>query len=375
MALSLHPVRQLAQAFGYEERGVDHGNSVVSFVPRHDTTLHVSIYYHTGTVRVRWGHHLVPACAQVVLLRVTLDKLSSLLQNPRSCGSFVRLQKSSTEPEVTMLQKHNAYLDAALERLTVERRELDRVLGGSAGNRRGKGGISVLGAKRRFDEMMRISLPVRDCRKETAGRCRHWTFFPDEVTQLWRKGDVKCVAMVSRATVMLYGSGKVEGTSELPAFLRHQLMSPGKSGIDYLCLGSHGRYFLRFFDGRVDWCGGCDLFNQLVKNRGSNSVVCVAFGATSNVYFVKFSDGALAWNGLSLEFSRSLKRCSSRHGEVADVSLGPRGEWWVKFQDNHWECGSVMGEVREVLQQLQRQGRQLQSVVFGGEHAYFIQYC
>lgn len=374
MALSLTPVRRLAETLGYVEHGVDDVNRVISLITHEDATLRISIYYDTGTIRLWRRHPLQPCTSQVVVLNVSLDRLGNILQHPHSCGAVAKLQSYSLEPETVMLRKHYAYLGAALAGLNKQRSEVSRALKAACLGKQASGCLRrgrVVGCKRSFDEMMGLSLL---CKQEKGGMCRHWSFYPDQVARLWRCGGVACVAMIGRATVMVYASGRVDCTSGTPPFLLHQLTNKASAvKLEYVSLGSHGRYFFRGANGTVDWCGGCDKFNEMVKSKGGAAVSCVAFGPHPQAYFVRFSHGEYVYSGLGLDFSQCLKRCN-KHGEIADVALGPLGEWWVSFQDGHWECGNVVEEVEEVLAGLRRQARTLVKVVFGGEHAYFIRY-
>jgi hypothetical protein len=71
---------------------------------------------------------------------------------------------------------------------------------------------------------------------------------------------VTCIACGGNATIMLYESGITSMTTGLTKKLCNSLKKRRQKSLpppEYVALGSRGRYYVRFTDGKSDWVG-CD---------------------------------------------------------------------------------------------------------------------
>lgn len=140
---------------------------------------------------------------------------------------------------------------------------------------------------------------------------------------------------------------------------------------DYVALGSNGRYYIRFTNGKSEWVGPGDL-SDLLK-RDHRKVASVAFGQDWEDYFVVFEDGGFQCTGVPYGLVEKLKARGNR-GDLKKVTLGPDGEWslWAKNGRAWW--GGIDTDTLNEISNIEKSGNNITDLKFGGDGRYFIRY-
>ena len=201
------------------------------------------------------------------------------------------------------------------------------------------------------------------------------------------KERVKCVAIGAtggarpeHSVVIIYDhllgepeDGRVIYTAGVPQRLaaslggRHRSLPPPT----FVAMGTNGRFFVKFADGTAEWEGDAphvrrehmspytpdghttDKFNEQIKTR-ARTAVAVAFGQ-DDAFFIIQSNGGFAHSGnIPDGLYRDIRRREHRGKDLADVNLGPRGEWWVSWTDGTWAVGGHSRRCRDDLTALTR---------------------
>ena len=221
------------------------------------------------------------------------------------------------------------------------------------------------------------------------------------------KERVKCVAIGAtggarpeHSVLMIYDhllgdpeDGRVIYTAGVPQRLaaslggRHRSLSPPT----FVAMGTHGRFFVKFADGTAEWEGDAphvrrehmspytpdghttDKFNEQIKTRASTAVA-VAFGQ-DDAFFIIQTNGGFAHSGnIPDALYRDIRRREHRGKDLADVNLGPRGEWWVSWTDGTWAVGGHSRRCRDDLEELAQDGWSAKEIVFGPGSDYLIRF-
>lgn len=136
----------------------------------------------------------------------------------------------------------------------------------------------------------------------------------------------------------------------------------------YVALGTEGRYYIRFANGKSEWVGPEGMTTLL--NQETRKVRSVAFGSDWSTYFVAFEDG---WWSYSGSIPLGLQRKIEARGNTADlekVSLGPNDEWALFARNGRiwWDGG------RDFLDEAANVKNDLTDIEFGPDHSYFIRH-
>ena len=221
------------------------------------------------------------------------------------------------------------------------------------------------------------------------------------------KERVKCVAIGAtggarpeHSVVIIYDhllgepeDGRVIYTAGVPQRLaaslggRHRSLPPPT----FVAMGTNGRFFVKFADGTAEWEGDAphvrrehmspytpdghttDKFNEQIKTRASTAVA-VAFGQ-DDAFFIIQSNGGFAHSGnIPDGLYRDIRRREHRGKDLADVNLGPRGEWWVSWTDGTWAVGGHSRRCRDDLEELAQDGWSAKEIVFGPGSDYLIRF-
>jgi len=147
------------------------------------------------------------------------------------------------------------------------------------------------------------------------------------------------------ASLLLYEDGDQTWTSGLPTFLYNKLNGRQKSlpPPEYVSMGSHDRYYVRFQDGKSEWVG-CEHMTRQLKNTDATPRA-VSFGKSGrDSYFILFEDGDYSYQnipGALVDFIEDHK-----DSKLEKVALGPNGEWFVET-DNARGWGSLSTRCRK----------------------------
>lgn len=199
---------------------------------------------------------------------------------------------------------------------------------------------------------------------------------------------VRGVATNGIGTVFLYGNGGVAYTPTIPRALYHRLSQLRDSRVhssrpSYVALGSRDRYYVAFHDGTFACKGPKGLEKLLLTNNNnnvSNPPRSVAFGGPFEAFFVVFSDGSYKHQGkgipIALEQKLSMVAAANNNNnnKLACVSLGPSGEWFVRYQDDRVDFGGVHRDVESAMQDLLNNVHELRLLDFGEHGSYLASY-
>lgn len=115
---------------------------------------------------------------------------------------------------------------------------------------------------------------------------------------------------------------------------------------------------------------GCSEMDHSL-NHLEKEIVTVAFGGDWDTYFVVFEDGSWECNGdIPLGLSDKLHAREER-GDLACVSLGPTGEWFLMAQNGRMWWGGLSDELFEELEQI---SDSLTFMDFGDDGSYIVRY-
>jgi hypothetical protein len=186
---------------------------------------------------------------------------------------------------------------------------------------------------------------------------------------------VSCVSTNGKGCVFLYGNGGVAYTPNIPKQLYHKLkaLKSNPTRPSYVAIGTRERYYVSFHNGTFDWKGPKSLGNTLKKV--SKPPRCIAFGPAQDAYFVVYHDGSWEYNGRSIpnELIEKLKERKERPDLVC-VTLGPKGEWFLRTENGRLWWGGIGDELDELIQSLLESDRFLNFLDFGEDHSYFVSY-
>jgi hypothetical protein len=89
-------------------------------------------------------------------------------------------------------------------------------------------------------------------------------------------------------------------------------------------------------------------------------------------YYVLWEDGAQTWRGIPTSLHNRLNGRQKSLPGVEFLSIGPSGEWFVRFLDGSWRTRDVEPECREAVQELKDGGREVLKVLFGHDGSWMI---
>lgn len=254
--------------------------------------------------------------------------------------------------------------------------------------KRGKGGYHYLASSR--------SLWGRKNEKdpESGKRGKYFTgrLFDGDMIKNGYSESARCVALGDSSMLWLYdngGCGIVCGLFndahdlyiKLRCFPENVRLNKGgkreksKQRGTYCVLGSHNRYYAEYKDHRPSW-KACDKLQQLLTEGGK--VSCIAFGKGKDDFFIKFENGKAYWEGLPKEVNNILTAQSSGKSNHLDnidkVSLGPKGEWYVRFTDGNHHAGNLSDKAKREIRELNEKSRKIRDILFGGKDTYMIRF-
>ena len=198
---------------------------------------------------------------------------------------------------------------------------------------------------------------------------------------------VKWVATNGVGTVFLYGNGGVAYTPNIPYPLYQRLSQLRSSKLHscrpkYVTLGTKDRYFVTFHDNTFHYSKGLKVLDRELKKL-SIPPVSVAFGTTYDAFCIIYDDGTYKYHGRGMptDFIERLTTTSNTVNpsllpvqRLSSVTLGPSGEWFVRFQDGQVDYGNISNEMNHAIQELRNDGHQVNFLDFGENGSYFISY-
>lgn len=92
------------------------------------------------------------------------------------------------------------------------------------------------------------------------------------------------------------------------------------------------------------------------------------------IRYVLWEDGRAAWDGLPSRLHNQLNGRQKSLPGVETLSIGPHGEWFVRFLDGSWRSNGMAAGCSLKIAKLQQQGHDIASVVFGEDWTWAILY-
>lgn len=184
---------------------------------------------------------------------------------------------------------------------------------------------------------------------------------------------VTCVSTNGRGCVFLYGHGGVAYTSHIPKQLYQKLKSLKKSNSarpNYIAIGTRDRFYASFHNQTFEWKGPKSLGILLKKVRKPPR--SVAFGGNYDCYFVVHHDGS--WECSNKGIPEALDENLNMVENLMCVTLGPKGEWFIRTENGRLFWGGITDELDELVQSLLEQDRYLNFMDFGEDGSYFVSY-
>ena len=423
--------RLIARQRGYKETYHNEASKVVSFCDA-QRTVRVNVYYTTRTVGTSLSH---PRQGKTQLFRrnVSNEELRRIFDDPRvhtgygyhrvqdaghkhgggggggsggkrrrtgEDGSAAAEDDRPPEDEKAALKAQVALLDAEIaalqrERLTasvalaeIERKEREtaelaekkrqeevrRRREAAAAEARRQAEIEAAEAERR-------RVAAVEAEREARGNyCDYYVTDAKFVGKLWDGSTTKCVALGSignedseTAVMMIYESGESAWSSGLPKGLHNKLNGRQRSlpAPTYIAMGTKGRYYLQFACGEVIWGGDFGDHEFDASVRRMNDVVCVAFGEYATSWFIVQSGGGYSYQGIPTALCDAVKK--NEHKTIEHVSLGPKGEWWIRWEDGGSSASGMSDKCSKAWDKIANNFN-IKRVLYGPDDDWFIRY-
>jgi hypothetical protein len=220
---------------------------------------------------------------------------------------------------------------------------------------------------------------VNEKRRARGERMTYWLHDNEHVSKIWCGDTTACVAMgcagdadSAACTAMLYDDSGHAWTSGMPTLLHNKLNGRGarkKPWPVYLAMGSLNRYYLQFENGSYEWVAS-DLFEE--KTLAMENIKTVAFGTNFDSFFILSEGGGYSWQGIPEAMNQGMNSNKYRKKIIDDVSLGPDGEWFVRWKDGSWKGGGYSDNISDKLDELKQHS--IKKILFGPSESWFVRY-
>lgn len=120
-----------------------------------------------------------------------------------------------------------------------------------------------------------------------------------------------------------------------------------------IALGTEGRYFMQFANGKELWYGSQNFKAEIASNYG---VKMVAFGEHFNSYFVFYEDGSAEWCNLPTTMHKFLKGRRKNLPGIDFVSVGKLGTYFIRFEDGSWRSAGFSTAENSLVKETKTQG-------------------
>jgi hypothetical protein len=147
---------------------------------------------------------------------------------------------------------------------------------------------------------------------------------------------------------------------------------PWAPHVDILAMGpDQDTFFIQFADGSNFFQGlPEDLRKALEYKRFDDNIQTLALGPGKS-YFCLWSDGVAKWNHLSLKMEKALRG----NKMVEEVTMGPKGEYFIRFDDDDWNIGGHCQSCDNAIRKLEKEmGKRIVHVLFGHDDNWIITY-
>lgn len=354
---------------------------IVSFV-RDDARINV--YYTTETVATVLDH---PSRGRSQLFRaeVDLSMLEQLFDNPRMhTGVGYRdlvvkdrvnerlrstLESEIPNEEETELQEQMENVDETIKRLKKYRANLAEIHR-TLKEKRMREEERERKRKEQLERQRKANTEARiDKETKERGRKLSLCYMKNLHNCLQRMDmrDTMCIALHPESHTVLYakrdgqsfwdGGGVPEAVDNA---LRNRVGEHCRPTA--IALGTEGRYFMQFANGKELWNGSDSFEEEIAHNAG---VKMVAFGEEFDSYFILYKNSA-AWRNIPKAMEDYVE-VHSRQGDlpnVAFVSLGEGRRYFIRFEDGSWRAGGLRPVEKKLVDQINAKGN-IREMYFG----------
>ena len=221
-------------------------------------------------------------------------------------------------------------------------------------------------------EAERLRAEEKKKRKENRGTIYSYGLGPNSKKMMDGNftSDCSCIALSGDedVAIMLFDRGTWAYTAGLPTALYNKLHTRAVShpSPTVVSLGSQGRYYIRFENGKSAWVGPESL-SETIKEDLSRTPVSVAFGKSWGAYFVVFQDGGWAHAGeIPTGLRNALK--SNKDKSIEFGSIGPKGEYFLRAKSGQIWLGGCSKDFNRRITRGTR--KKLCRVHFGDDGSY-----
>jgi hypothetical protein len=122
---------------------------------------------------------------------------------------------------------------------------------------------------------------------------------------------------------------------------------------------------VKFADGTSQWNGG---FDDVEPNHGG--LATVAFGE-DDVWFLVYKDGWWQNSGSVPEGLTDIINKRGRRADLACVTLGPTGQWFIKANNGKAWWGGISDENEDTIRPYKDR---ITNIIFGDDDNLFVRY-
>lgn len=167
--------------------------------------------------------------------------------------------------------------------------------------------------------------------KDARGRCAAMCIEDiDRIAKVW-SSSVACIALGDACAALLFDSAppvfSTNFEQKCPQ-LHAQLASRAEDmpRAVFLAIGTEERFYTRFADGKQEWVAS----EECTADVKLKPVSKLAFGRDWEDYFILYKDGSCKWAGIPPKLAAKLQQLTPKSPPVANVTLGPDGEWCAR---------------------------------------------
>lgn len=131
-------------------------------------------------------------------------------------------------------------------------------------------------------------------------------------------------------------------------------------------------YFVQFTDGKQQWAGLSTELEEFLYSSESN-VHCLALGDDLS-YYCRLEDGSSEWDGVPINLHNQLNGRRKSLSPPDEVTLGPNGEWFVRFENGDWQCGNHCDACYRAVDEIHNMGKEVVHMAFGHDDTWLITY-
>mmetsp|Transcript_19199 Transcript_19199/g.27770 ORF Transcript_19199/g.27770 Transcript_19199/m.27770 type:complete len:330 (+) Transcript_19199:3-992(+) len=307
---------------------------------------------------------------------------ASNIANVGSSFPLVVDEKEDVQRTITEIKKQMEIADVGLAILMSESEKLESLAHGMEEER------CMAATTHDCDDDDEEDASSSSCSSGEKGEKEYAYGLPEEslevVEHFLQEETLGCMSTNGKGTIFLSQNGHAAYTSHIPKALRNILQQRQTSLPTpiYVSIGTKARFYVEFEDGKAEWYGPEKLSDCLEVNADLD-ISSVAFGKLWDTFFVVFSDGSWEYHGKGLPrgLVRLVVEDRRRLSDLATVTLGPRGEWFVVAKNGRSWWGGLSDDLDNVISDVLDEAddedgkeRVVDFIDFGEKDSYFLIY-